>query len=82
MNWSNFPASKACFRVSIVGFYQIMTAPASRKDTTASKVLPIVGGFLLFSAVAAFDQHLALALAIGTVGFAALSMLFAIFRKH
>jgi hypothetical protein len=82
MNWSNFPASMACFNVSIMGFYQIMTVPASRKNTTASKVLPIVGGFVLFSAVAAFDQRLALALAVGTIGFAAISMLVAVFRKH
>lgn len=82
MNWSNFPSDKACFKVNIMRFYHIMTAPASRKNSMAFKLLPIFGGFVLFSVVAAFDQRIALAFAVGTIGFAVISMLIAVTRKH
>jgi hypothetical protein len=59
-----------------------MGAPASPKTSTAAKLVPIIGGFFLFSAVAAFDDRLALTLAIGVIGFAVISMLAALFRKH
>lgn len=59
-----------------------MSAPAPPKKTAATKLLPIIGGFVLFSTVAAFDQRIALALAIGTIGFAVISMLVALFGKH
>ena len=63
-------------------FYHIMDAPApSNKQSVKSLLLPLFGGFLLLSIVAAFDERIALALAIGVIGFAAISMLFAILRK-
>lgn len=63
-------------------FYHIMTAPASRKKSAAIKLFPIIGGFVVFSVLAAFNQQLAMALAVGTIAFAAISMLIAITRKH
>lgn len=62
-------------------FYVMMAGPASRKKS-ALKLLAIVGGFALFSVIAMVDQRLALAAAVGTIGFAAISMLIAITRKH
>jgi len=63
-------------------FCSNMTAPASRKKEGAFKLLPVIGGFVLFSLVALFDQRIALALAIGTIGFAGISMVVALARKH
>lgn len=63
-------------------FYHVMDVPASPKSSAGAKLLPIIGGFALFSAVAAFDNRIALALAIGVIGFAAISMIIALTRKH
>jgi hypothetical protein len=63
-------------------FYRMMSAPAPRKRSYAIKLLPISGGFIVLSALAVFNQQLAMALAVGTIAFAAISMLVAITRKH
>lgn len=62
-------------------FHHVMTLPAPRKKTAASKLFPIIGGVVFFSVVALFEQRVALALAIGAIGFAGVSMLTAILRK-
>jgi hypothetical protein len=48
----------------------------------ASKLFPIVGAFLFFSFVASYNHNVAMALAIGAIVYAAISMLVAITRKH
>jgi hypothetical protein len=58
-----------------------MSTPASRKSM-ASKLFPIVGAFLFFSFVASYNHNVAMALAIGAIVYAAISMLVAITRKH
>ena len=63
-------------------FYHIMSPLAPRKKALIAKLLPIIGGFALFSIVAALDQRLAMALAVGAIGFAAISMIIALTRKH
>lgn len=63
-------------------FYRVMGAPASPKPSTAAKLVPVIGGFVLFSVAAALDERAALAIAVGVIGFAALSMLIALTRKH
>ena len=60
----------------------MMVHPAPTKKASAAKLVPIIGGFVLFGIVAVFSQELALALAIATIAFAAISMLIAITRKH
>ena len=59
-----------------------MSAPSSPKNIWVTLVLPIVAGLITLSLVAAFNQKLAFALAIGAIGFAAISMLAAVLRKH
>jgi hypothetical protein len=59
-----------------------MDAPAPPKPSLAARLFPIVVGFLCFSLAAVVDQRLALALAIGVIGYAAISMLIALFGKH
>lgn len=59
-----------------------MSGPAPQKSKAVARILPIVGGFVLFSAVAVVDGRLAVALALGVIGFAVASMLLAILGKH
>jgi hypothetical protein len=59
-----------------------MSQLGPRKPSTAARLAPIIGGFAIFSVVATFDSRIALAIAIGVIAFAALSMLLAIVRKH
>jgi hypothetical protein len=62
--------------------YFFMRTPTTRARSKALKILPIIGGFLLFTALAGFNNNLAIALAVAVIGFAALSMLLALTRKH
>jgi hypothetical protein len=65
-----------------MGFYHTMSTPASRKKPSGNKLLPVIGGFVFLSCVAAIDHHYAMLLALGMIAFAGLSMLIALARKH
>ena len=59
-----------------------MASPAPSKKSAAYTLVPIIGGFFIFTAIAAFNQRIAFIIAIGTISFAVISMLIALCRKH
>jgi hypothetical protein len=62
--------------------YHNMGAPAPSKPSAAAKLVPVIGGFVLFSVAAVFDHRLAMVMAVGAIGFAVISMIVALTRKH
>jgi uncharacterized membrane protein (Fun14 family) len=59
-----------------------MDMPASRKKNLVKMLAPIIGGVCIFGVIAGFSHSVATAAALAAIGFAAVSMLLAVTRKH
>lgn len=81
-NGSIFPSARACLSAGNMRFYIMMNPPASRRKIVAIRLMPIACGFTVLIGVAAFSENLAMALALAMIGFATVSMLVAVVRKH